>query len=74
MQDPKDQEIKSLKSEKSALQNQNEALQKELENQQAVENAKPYKCLNCGDRVNFVFIVAAIKNSGLCPNCWHENE
>lgn len=33
-----------------------------------------YKCYSCGDRVNYNFIMPFIKKSGLCPNCWHEQE
>lgn len=37
-------------------------------------NLKPegYKCYSCGNNVNWMFIMPFIKNSGLCPDCWHE--
>lgn len=31
-----------------------------------------YKCYSCGNNVNYIFIMQFIKDSGLCPDCWHE--
>lgn len=63
MTDKKDQEqLESLKKE-------NEQLKKDAE----VQFDRPYKCLKCGDRVNFTFIMPMFKNSGLCPNCYNED-
>lgn len=57
--------------------NQNEAREKKLEKQ--VEDLKAekneghrYKCTKCGESVNFHFIMKFIKDSGMCPSCFHE--
>jgi hypothetical protein len=34
-----------------------------------------YKCFKCKGPVNFMFIMGFIKKSGLCPDCyWEENK
>lgn len=33
-----------------------------------------YKCYDCGNKVNYMFPMKFIKDSGLCPDCWHKNE
>lgn len=35
---------------------------------------QPYKCNICGSRVNYTFIMAKIKSSGLCPDCFNKDE
>ena len=55
-----DQEIKKTRDE-------NKEAQEEVK-----DNNAPYQCKKCGDKVNFHFILKFIKDSGLCPNCFHE--
>jgi rubrerythrin len=43
------------------------------EKEQKTEDNQPYKCNICGDRVSYNFILKFIKDSGLCPNCFHED-
>ena len=35
-------------------------------------HSQPYKCAECGLRVNYTFILPWIKSSGKCPDCWHK--
>lgn len=45
----------------------------EQEKEQKTEDNQPYRCKICGDRVSYNFILKFIKDSGLCPNCFHED-
>ena len=34
-----------------------------------------YRCVNCNNRVTFTFIMPALKNKSLCPDCfWKDDE
>jgi len=55
-----DQGIKKTRDE-------NKEVQEEVK-----DNNAPYQCKKCGDQVRFHFILKFIKDSGLCPNCFHE--
>lgn len=50
-------------------------LEKEREKLRA-EHGVPegYKCYNCGNNVNYTFILPFLKASGLCPDCWHKQD
>ena len=37
------------------------------------EDSSAYKCNSCGERVSFTFPVKFLKDSGLCPDCWHKD-
>lgn len=32
----------------------------------------PYSCGKCGRPVSFNFVMAPIRNSGMCPSCFHD--
>lgn len=54
---------------------ENEKAQNKLKEQKSLE-AEPqethYRCTKCGQTVNFHFIMKFIKDSGMCPSCFHE--
>jgi rubrerythrin len=41
--------------------------------EQQTEDNQPYRCKICGDRVNYHFIIRAIKDSGMCPHCFNKD-
>lgn len=55
------------------LQKENEKLQKQLEENDGAWS-QAYKCNQCGNSVNFAFILPFIKASGLCPDCFTPDE
>lgn len=72
-----DQEIKQQLdlARKEAQEKANESFEKErekLRNEQGVPSG--YKCYSCGNNVNYTFILPFIQKSGLCPDCWHEQD
>lgn len=59
------------KSKEKALTEQLKTVSKEL-NDLKTQWDKPYECLKCKDKVSYTFIMPIIKQSGLCPTCFHE--
>lgn len=55
---------------------QNAAIAKLIGDNAAHEQSgysQPYKCNACGNRVSYTFILPFIKESGMCPDCWHKD-